>query len=174
MSDENVSETKKRRFIERLRRRSREPGMEGFKRILVGADFSVASRQAMLLAQSLLGPDGVLYVIHVIPDIVAGVENYLKEPLAKDLQQRMAQEALSKLVQWAGKCKRVACRMECVVSVGEPATEIIKAAKPKGSQLIVLGVHGQKRPDLGIMGSTVDKVVRVSDCPVVCVPTERI
>ena len=174
MFEENVSETKKRRFIERLRRKQREPGMKGFGRILVGVDFSVASKQAILLAQSLLSPDGFLYVIHVIPDIVAGVETYLKDSSAKGLQQRMAQEALNKLVQWARKCKRVACKIECVVSIGEPAEEIIKAARPKGVQLIVLGVHGQKRPDLGIMGSTVDKVIRVSDCPVVCVPTERI
>jgi len=175
MPEENGNEQKKKRFIDRLRsRKQKEPGMKGFERILVGVDFSLASRRAILLAQSLLGPDGFLYAIHVTPDIVDHTEMYLKEPGVKNLQQRVMHEAMSKLIEWAKKNKKAPCKLECVVAAGDPAAEIIKAAKSKGVQLIVLGVHGQKRSDLEIMGSTVDKVIRVSDCPVISVPTERI
>ncbi len=148
--------------------------MKGVDRILVGVDFSETSKKALRLAQSLIDPGGTIYAIHVTPNVVAETKKYLKDPAVKDLQKRIAQKAMSKLTNWVDKCLKVNCKVEYVAAAGDPSTELIKTAKSKFAQLIVLGVHGHKRSDLGVMGSTVDKVVRESDCPVVCVPTERI
>jgi len=173
MPEDEKKPRKKKGIMRRLRRR-KEPGMKGVASILVGADFSEASECAFRLAQSLLGPTGTIYVIHVTPDIVANTGKYLKDPAAKELQRSVTEQAMKKLTGWADKNLKINCKIEYVISAGDPSAELIKAAKAKFVQLVVLGVHGRKRVDLCIMGSTVEKVVRESHCPVICVPTERV
>lgn len=148
--------------------------MKGFDRVLVSVDFSSASRLAVQLAQSIVSANGVVYAIHVIPNIVSDAKVYIKDSGAKALQDRISKEAIYKLSKWTDKIVTGKSNVEYVIGAGDPASEIIKASKSKGAHIIVMGVHGKKRSDLGIMGSTVDKVIRISDCPVICVPPERV
>ncbi len=52
---------------------------------------------------------------------------------------------------------------------GEPFVEIIHRAKKDSVDLIVMGTHGRTGLDHVLFGSTAEKVVRKSPCPVLTV-----
>jgi len=58
-----------------------------------------------------------------------------------------------------------------IVSVGDPAEEIINAAKANTCDLIVVGTHGRGPVATAVMGSIATKVIHKSDTPVVVVPS---
>jgi len=55
------------------------------------------------------------------------------------------------------------------LSEGEPATEILKAARQRECSLIVMGTHGRTGLNHLLMGSVAEKVVRKACCPVLTV-----
>ena len=56
-----------------------------------------------------------------------------------------------------------------VVRQGSPFLEIIRYAKEKGIDLIVIGTHGRTGLAHVFMGSVAEKVVRKAPCPVLSV-----
>lgn len=148
--------------------------MKGFSRILVGMDFSLASERAVAMAQTMLASNGIIYFLHVTPDIASASKDYLKDAGVRELQQKISKEAMNRLSSHVKKSLAKGIKYECVTAAGDPATEIIKASRAKGVQIILLGIHGETRSDLSKLGSTVDKVVRESHCPVLVAPTERV
>jgi len=58
---------------------------------------------------------------------------------------------------------------ESMVVSGTPFLEIIRIAKEKEVDLIVVGTHGRTGLDHVLFGSTAEKVVRQAPCPVLSV-----
>jgi nucleotide-binding universal stress UspA family protein len=56
-----------------------------------------------------------------------------------------------------------------VLKEGEPFVEIIQIAKKNSADLIVMGTHGRSGLDHILFGSTAEKVVRKSPCPVLTI-----
>ncbi len=62
---------------------------------------------------------------------------------------------------------------EIMVSWGTPFEEILKKAADFAVDLIVLGTAGRSADlERALFGSTAEKVLRATPCPVLCVPTE--
>ncbi len=63
-------------------------------------------------------------------------------------------------------------RRQCTYEIvnGEPAVEIIKAARRVQAELIVMGTQGHRGPKRLFFGSTADAVLRRSTLPVLVVP----
>ncbi|HET7318751.1 MAG TPA: universal stress protein, partial [Nitrospirota bacterium] len=59
--------------------------------------------------------------------------------------------------------------VEKMVVRGVPFVEIIKTAKDKNADMIVIGTHGRTGIDHMLFGSTAEKVVRKAPCPVLAV-----
>ncbi len=60
---------------------------------------------------------------------------------------------------------------EAMIVEGLPFAEIVRIANDLECDLIVMGTHGASTPVTQILfGSTAEKVVRTSRCPVLCVP----
>lgn len=55
------------------------------------------------------------------------------------------------------------------VRVGRPSDQILAAARELGSDLIVMGAHGHRSLEALLLGSTVERVTRHADCPVMVV-----
>jgi nucleotide-binding universal stress UspA family protein len=111
-----------------------------------------------------------LHVLHVVPGLGFHGLSYAAEALiAKDLPLliKKAKPLVRKFC--AAEFKGVASVKQAVVT-GDPAAEIVKYAREKGIDVIVMGTHSQAGLERAIFGSVADKVTRTSSVPVLVVP----
>jgi nucleotide-binding universal stress UspA family protein len=138
-----------------------------FRRILVPHDFSDEADQALRVAAQLAsGGGGRLDVLHVIEpyygpaDLTYAAMVPPPESLVPE-QRRDLEERVAKVLGPKGP------RVTVQVTVGHPATEIVRAAEK--ADTIVMATMG--RTGLGhlLIGSVAEKVVRHSPVPVLTV-----
>lgn len=137
------------------------------KNIVVPVDFSETSDRALTYAQTLAQTFGArVHVLHVIPDPhsqawsieATGMSlGSLMETWEADAQRRLDGLSLGEL---GG---------ERVTKVGQPHAEIIRYAKARKADLIVIGTHGRGGIEHMLLGSVAEKVVRTAPCPVLTV-----
>lgn len=60
-------------------------------------------------------------------------------------------------------------RVEHLLAVGDPATEILRVAENTSSGLIVMGTHGRSGLARVLLGSVAEAVLRRAQCPVLTV-----
>ena len=145
--------------------------MAGIKKILHATDFSKASARALQEAIKLAKENSArLLVIHVIepPPYVAGgefggAEIYMK---LEDATKRNAQSSMSKLMQ---RLKKLQIKAESLLLRGAAHEQIVKAAKSKKADMIVIGTHGRTGLSKLFLGSVAGKVVSLATCPVMTV-----
>jgi len=142
-------------------------------RILLATDFSDGAACAQDYAIYLASHWGAtLEVLHVIeaPHRLS-VE---AESLAAVVQARA--EAARQLEQVRDDLARHGITAKVRLVLGNPTEHICLAARDNGAELVVLGAQGLKTSVYGLIGDTVERVVRESPCPVFSVagfPTER-
>ena len=136
--------------------------------ILVALDFSPSSRRALDRALAWY-PDGEVTALHVVDtEFAARIEaaglGSSADAIAK-LRAR-ANEEFAWLAQENG-----AEAFDPMIVEGIPFVEIIKIAKDLDVDIIAMGMHrSDSRVNELLLGSTAEKVLRASGCPVLCVP----
>ncbi len=140
--------------------------------ILAPIDFSAGSLRALDYALALIDPGGEVYLLHVIDaDFLARVsdEGFCDAETARTQMQRKAEERLQQIAQERSQSD---IRLESMVVVGTPFTEILRIAVDLDFSLIVMGIRGQHQGGIEeiLFGSTAEKVLRAAHIPVVCVP----
>jgi nucleotide-binding universal stress UspA family protein len=140
------------------------------KTILFPTDFSQGARAAMDYAISLAQDyKAKLILLYVIQDISIA-EWYIPSSIsAADLVEDMQKSAEKEMEKWTAEVKAKVPSVESLVVRGVPFVEIIGTAKGKKADLIVIGTHGRTGIDHMLFGSTAEKVVRKSACPVLTV-----
>lgn len=144
--------------------------------ILVGVDFSTPGRRALIEARSLARRrEAALLVLHVIDghalDEIATLTGLPEE----DLRQRLDRERRKRLDALLVELEddEGATTTEIVIAWGTPFEEILKKAADFAVDLIVLGTAGRSADlERALFGSTAEKVLRATPCPVLCVPAE--
>lgn len=145
--------------------------MAGIKKILYATDFSKASERALQKAVELTKQNRAeLLVVHVIEPApyVAGEEFGGGELYAKleDIAKRDAQNSMAKLMQ---RLKKAEVKAQSFLFKGSAHDQIVKAARSKKADMIVIGTHGRTGLSKLFMGSVAGKVVSSAACPVVTV-----
>jgi nucleotide-binding universal stress UspA family protein len=139
------------------------------ERLLVGVDFSSASRDALdtavRLARDLRARQG-LVLAHARPGepdlwLESGVE------LAHQTKWRYDQEALEN---WAAPRLAPGVEMDAHVVDGPPETALVELAKSARCDWIVVGVQGRSALADLLIGRTTDRVLKLADRPVLAVP----
>lgn len=137
------------------------------RRMGVATDFSGPAHGgmdvALRLADTLLGPDGELVVMHAGWDVEQG------EPAARDgLGPRMEAE-FGEAVQRTGV--RPAARVRTSIAWGtSPADTIARHAGDERLELLVMGTHGRGGVRRMLTGSVASGVARQAPCSVLLVP----
>lgn len=120
--------------------------------VLFPTDFSAASDRAGAVARELARQAGArMHVVHVVPPVTSPGQ---ARQLLADLGGSLGPEE----------------RVETALLAGRPAREIVRYAREREIDLIVLGTHGRTGVTRVILGSVAEAVVRLAPCPVLTVP----
>ncbi len=136
------------------------------RRILVPVDFSDSSARALRHAGKRAAESGgSLIVVYVVPADYGWLGIGRDE--LRDLDRSLQKQAADRLRTFADENvgHKVAADME--VRVGQPAEEIIAAARESKCDSIVLSTRGFTGLDRYLIGSVADRVARLAPCPVI-------
>lgn len=143
-------------------------------KILIGCDFSKDSELAIAHGLSLAQEfEAELHLVHVIappvyPEFIKsgsaaahGVQDQvLSDLLTQKLQELVPEEAHN----W--------CRLQTILIEGQPYTELVNYADRNEMDMIVMGIRGHGLVKSLLLGSTTDRVVRHTPCPVLAVSNQ--
>jgi nucleotide-binding universal stress UspA family protein len=140
--------------------------------ILLPTDFSDCGNYALSFAASLARTFGASIIcVHVIEPMVPTVGySGMTEPLPiADISDQLEDSAERELPKLA-ECEECAgLAVEEVIVHGEAASEIVRVAKDRRVDLIVVSSHGRTGLGRILFGSTAEAVVRHAPCPVLVV-----
>ena len=140
------------------------------KKILVGCDFSPDSGQALNHALSLAQEfQAELHLAHVIEPPTQPDLHKEDTPVSEEIQQDYRDLLTRKLKEMVPAEARLWCTPQTGLLEGQPYEEIVAYAESKHIDMIVLGVRGHGLVKTLFLGSTTDRVVRRSPCPVLSV-----
>ena len=142
------------------------------KQILCPIDFSADSRAALRVAGEMaLYFSAELTVLHVnvfTQPTVWPYEGMGMNPIEAGLSREESMVLREKeLAAEANDVLSVGLNLKLMVLEGDPAEMILETAHQTQCGMIVLAPHGHNRLRTAIFGSTAEKVVRESPCPVV-------
>lgn len=142
-------------------------------KILIPIDFSetslLAIRHGAFMAQLTKGNVHLMHVInkHYESYVIIG------QPVMLDTISKMTDTVTAKLNELAEDIRRdYGVTVNCIVSEGNPTTEIIKTAKELKATLVVMGTHGYSPLEELVIGSNALKVITKSNCPVMAMSEE--
>jgi nucleotide-binding universal stress UspA family protein len=153
------------------------------KHILVATDFSESAAAALREAAKLTALSGgrltLLHVVFVerLTEALLGLDALEYLALAADqpgydsggVLARLREKARQKLDEAVAALSAAPPNIENAVSEGRPSTEIAAYASAHDADLIVMGTHGRGGLGKAFLGSVVDHVIRMAECPVMVV-----
>ena len=139
-------------------------------RILVPTDFSESARLALTYGMSFAQEyKAHLVLLHVVENLTVGYASDLFPVPMAEVFQEISGYARAELAKLAAEAREKDVEVEEQVVQGKPSAEIIRFAAEKDIDMIVLGTHGKGMLDQALFGSTTERVVRRSPCPVLSV-----
>lgn len=149
------------------------PELLHLRTLLVPTDFSESSQKAIHYAQRLAQQfGGTILLLHVIEpaypypvDGLVHVPGDLSDYNLELLPQ--AERSLGSLADVTARNGTVPVKSK--IRTGSAHNEIVKAAKEEDADLIVIATHGRTGLMHVLLGSTAEKVIRHSPCPVLVV-----
>jgi nucleotide-binding universal stress UspA family protein len=140
--------------------------------ILLPTDFSECGNYALSYAASLARTFGAsILCVHVIEPMVPTVGySGMSEPVPiADIADQLEDSAERELPKFA-ECEECAgLTVEELIVHGEAAAEIVRVAKERSVDLIVVSSHGRTGLGRILFGSTAEAIVRHATCPVLVV-----
>lgn len=145
--------------------------MIDLRHILVPTDFSKSSQNALTYALAFAGKFGAeIHLLHVVQDIALFIPEAVMPsvPISPPAEQfrAAAQSALERAIAEQAKS---GVTIHAEVCEGLSHQEIVRFARDKNIDLIVMGTHGHTGLAHVFMGSVAEKVVRRAPCPVLTV-----
>ena len=145
--------------------------MAKLQNILCPTDFSELSIGALTYAGLLAEKfGGSLHVLHVVDQayqywMAMGPESI---PVGPSVDEMM-DTAKKQMAEFIGEHVPKSVKATTEITSGRPFLEIIRVAKERGVDLIVLGTHGRGALTQMLLGSVAEKVIRKAPCPVLSV-----
>lgn len=141
----------------------------GMRSVVAATDLSPGGAAALGRAVLLpFAPGATLWLVHVLP-----------ESLPERYADAVREKAGNALREEAARLRRLAAErgverlsVECTLLTGKPHVEIIRQARSRAADLVVVGRHGRRTVGETVVGSTAERVVRKGDVPVLVVKQE--
>lgn len=145
--------------------------MKRIRRILHASDFSRASRPAFERAVALAkSARADLTIVHVMVPFVPMIgDGYVSPQVLDDVTRRQRAYADREIAKLVAKARQAGVRATSLVLEGTPADRIVRAAKSRRADMIVMGTHGRGAVAKFFLGSVAGRVVATAACPVLTV-----
>ncbi|MFZ0661544.1 MAG: universal stress protein [Acidobacteriaceae bacterium] len=139
------------------------------ERILCPVDFSEFSTRAYDYAHSLARHyDAKLLVLHVVRTLTID-PGFMASAMIDKVYAQQSADAKERVAKLVARQAGEPIQSELIVQLGFAADSILSFAKDHDANLVVMGTHGRRGLDRAIMGSTTERVLRKSHCPVLAV-----
>jgi nucleotide-binding universal stress UspA family protein len=141
------------------------------RRILVGTDFSRASRPAIRRAVETAAESGAaLWIAHVVaPPPPLSPEGYVLPRSYDDIVPAIRADAEKRLKALLAVARRSGVRAQGLLLRGAPHEALTKAARRHRADLMILGTHGRTGIARFFVGSVASRVVATAPCPVLTI-----
>lgn len=138
-----------------------------FKRILVALDRSEGSEQVLPWVRGLALPAGAsLVLLHVCPEPKPVVAEGHVVAFVDQVEAQRREDATGYLEGVARTLRMAGFPVDVCVRFGEPAKEILEAAREAGADLIALATHGRSGIGRLLHGSVASQVLHRAHVPV--------
>jgi nucleotide-binding universal stress UspA family protein len=145
--------------------------MKRIRRILHASDFSGPSRLAFARAidfAKLARAEVIL--VHVLNPIVPYVgDGYIAPQLYDQIVTDLQTKARKHLQRMAEKARSAGVKASTLIVEGATPERIVRTARSKRADLIVIGTHGHTGLTRMVLGSVASRVVATASCPVLTV-----
>lgn len=145
--------------------------MAAIRRILLASDFSKTSAKAFTIAIILARSSrAALTILHVVAPIrPIAPDQYIGPETWQQLDAQNRRWADRRLTQLTARAKKAGVRADRLVTDGNPAAQIVRIAKGKRFDIVILGTHGRTGMARVFLGSVAGRVVATAECPVLTV-----
>jgi nucleotide-binding universal stress UspA family protein len=145
--------------------------MSRIRRILHPSDFSRASSKAFGRAVERAKANRAnLVIAHVLaPAMPLAGDGYISPKIYEDLEASARAWGQKQLNRLLARARNEGVRVIGLLLDGVPHEQIVRAAKSKNANLIVIGTHGRTGLAKFVLGSVAGRVVAMAPCPVMTV-----
>ncbi len=148
--------------------------MISIRSILVAVDFSDLSPTVMDYACSLaIAWEARLLVVHVVHDLSYFTGIYHTDTPLPELQQHLEAEAHERLDALCQSQLETKVPYETVVVTGRPVVEIHQLVRQHAIDCLVLGAHNIDKPEHQLFGSTAERLLQQTSCPILMIPPRQ-
>jgi nucleotide-binding universal stress UspA family protein len=132
--------------------------------IVVGMDFSDAAITGAAWAAEHFAPAAAMSLVHVIPPLEEPAYAGHLMPSSQEFEAVAREYSEHRMDDIATSLNANVVRRD--VRVGKPDREIVRLASEIGTDLILIGPHGDRPRPRRFLGTTADRIVRTSSVPV--------
>jgi nucleotide-binding universal stress UspA family protein len=145
--------------------------MKPIRNILVGTDFSAASRPAFRRSVEMAVANGAaLWIVHVAaPPVPLSPEGYVLPRFYEDMMLSIRADAQKRLRTLLSRARKAGVRARSLILNGVPHEALNRAARRHRADLLILGTHGRTGLARLFVGSVASRVVATAPCPVLTV-----
>lgn len=145
-------------------------GFNGFTNILFTTDFSEPSQYAFSYALSMAQNYGAkMTILHVVDTSMDASGFYLPHIAFENLNKDMEIAAMAMLEKDYTLRLGSFSKYKYVVLCGNPHKEIVEYSNKTQADLVVMGTYGHSGIDHLVFGSTTERVIQKSKCPVLAI-----
>jgi nucleotide-binding universal stress UspA family protein len=140
------------------------------RRILHASDFSPASAPAFARAVALAkAKHAELCLLHVLDPTMPVTDGVVSPPTYAALLKSARAYARKGLARLVARAVEAGVRATPVLREGSAWSEIARASRARGVDLVVIGTHGRSGVSRLLLGSVASRVVGLARCPVLAV-----
>jgi nucleotide-binding universal stress UspA family protein len=145
--------------------------MSRLRSVLHPSDFSRASGAAFARAVAMAKADRArLLLVHVLsPPVPIAGEGYISSKVYDDLETSARAYGQKHLSELQAKARKAGVKGVTLLFDGVAHEQIVRAAKSKKADLIVIGTHGRTGFAKFFLGSVASRVAASAPCPVLTV-----
>jgi len=137
------------------------------KKIVCPTDFSDGSLQALAAASAIaVHNEAEIFLVHVIPVSLGTADRCMPITVPEYERFLQPQRRLEKI---AEPLAAKGLKTQIVIGRGDAATEIVRIAREKAADIIIIATHGNTGWRHLAFGSVTEKVVRLACCAVLTI-----